>query len=78
MSGDEVRLVRPAAEHLPAYQDALKRGWSPDNIRGVAAAEEQLEWIARDPAGFLESRDDPEARGEPVKLPDGSTVRRLP
>ena len=78
MSGEEVRLVRPGAEHLPAYEEALRRGWSPDNIRGRAAAEEQIEWIARDPAGFLASRDDPEARGEPVRLPDGSTAPRIP
>lgn len=75
---DAVRLVRPGPEHLAAYEAVLRQGWSPDNVRGQAAAEEQLEWIERDPAGFLASRDDPEARGEPVRLPDGSTVRRLP
>ena len=78
MNGGGVRLVRPADEHLPAYVDALKRGWSPDNVRGLAAAEEQLDWIARDPAGFLDSCDDPEACGKPVRLPDGSTAARLP
>ena len=78
MSADEVRLVRPGPKHLPAYEEALRRCWSPDNIRGRSAAEEHIEWIARDPAGFLASRDDPEARGEPVRLPDGSFLRRLP
>jgi predicted acetyltransferase len=57
---------------------ALKRGWSPDNVRGAAAVEEQLAWIARDADGFLARLDDPEALGDPVKLPDGSTVTRLP
>ena len=78
MSGAEVRLVHPAAEHLPAYVEALRRDWSPDNVRGRTAAEEQLAWIARDADGFLASLDDPDARGAPVKLPDGSTVHRLP
>jgi len=78
VSAEAVRLVRPGPEHLPAYEEALRRGWSPDNIRGLAAAEEQLEWIARDAAGFLASREDPEARGEPVRLPDGSTAPRIP
>jgi predicted acetyltransferase len=63
---------------MPAYDEAKRRGWSPDNVRGQAAAEEQLAWIARDADGFLASLDDPEARGRPVKLPDGSTVPRLP
>ena len=33
-----MQLVVPALEHLPSYVDALNRGWSPDNIRGRAAA----------------------------------------
>jgi predicted acetyltransferase len=72
------RLVRPAAEHLPAYEAALRQGWSPDNVRPVEAAREQLAAIAADPAGFLAARDDREARGGPVMLPDGSQVPRLP
>ena len=34
--------------------------------------------IAADPAAFVASLDDPEARGGPITLPDGSTVKRLP
>ena len=41
-------LVWPAAEYLPAYVDALKRGWSADNVRGDVAAREELEHIAAD------------------------------
>ena len=78
MTAGEVSLVRPGVEHLPSYTDALRRGWSPDNVRGQAAADEQLAWIARDAAGFLALLDDPEARGPRVRLPDGTTVRRLP
>ena len=74
----DLRLVVPGREHLAAFEAALRRGWAPDNTRGRAAAEEQLAWIERDPEGFLASLDDPEARGAPVKLPDGSTVPRLP
>lgn len=43
-----MKLVVPAAEHLASYVGALERAWSPDNLRGKAAAEEQLAWIARD------------------------------
>lgn len=73
-----LELVRPAAEHLPSYTAALERGWSPDNIRGAVAAEEELERIRTDAAAFLESLDDREAKGPPVTLLDGSQARRIP
>ena len=71
-------LVWPSLDRLPGYVDALERGWSPDNLRGRAAADEQLARIAADPAGFVASLVDREATGEPIALPDGSTVARLP
>jgi predicted acetyltransferase len=73
-----IELVRPAIEHLDGYVAALRRGWSPDNIRGTATADEHLASIDRDAEAFLDLLDDPEARGLPVTLPDGSTVPRLP
>src|SRR6266480_3687040 len=33
-----MQLVPPALDRLPSYVAALKRGWSPDNIKGAAAA----------------------------------------
>ncbi len=74
----EVRLIRPSLEALPSYRAALERGWSPDNIRLEAAAREELARIEADPAAFVASLDDPEAKGPPIKLPDGSTAQRLP
>ena len=71
-------LVCPALPYLASYSDALQRGWSHDNIRGIAATHEELERIARNPVDFVESLTDPEARGPPIALPDGSTVPRLP
>jgi len=71
-------LITPSLASLPAYVDALERGWSPDNVRGKAAADEQLARIAADPDGFIAGLDDPEARGGPVSLPDGTQVERLP
>lgn len=73
-----MQLVWPAAEHLPSYIAALQSGWSADNVRGAVAAAEELERIAADPAGFLASMVDREAKGDPVKLPDGSIVKRIP
>lgn len=73
-----VQLVRPELEHLGSYVAALERGWSADNVRGQAAAEEELERIAKDPSAFLAAMEDREAQGPPVTLPDGSTVARIP
>lgn len=72
-----MELVWPTAEHLPSYADALRRGWSVDTGRPAARAEE-LARIEEDPSAFLASQLDPEGRGPPVTLPDGSTVPRLP
>lgn len=73
-----IQLLKPGLAELPAYVAALKAGWSPDNIRKAAAAQEQLEKIAQDAAGFVASLDDPEAAGGPIPLPDGSFIERLP
>lgn len=71
-------LVTPAQAHLASYEAALARGWSADNERGKAAADEELARLRSNPTAFLESMDDREARGGPVTLPDGSVVPRLP
>lgn len=73
-----MRLVWPALEYLPNYVAALERGWSPDNVRGVAAAQEELDRIAMDAPKFVASLVDREAKGPPVMLPDGSSFPRLP
>lgn len=78
MPGDGLTLVSPAREYLGGYAEALERGWSPDNVRGAEAAREQREHIAREPDAFLASRNDREGKAGPIKLPDGSEVRRLP
>jgi len=73
-----MHLVRPAREHLAGYVAALERGWSADNVRGAAAAAEELERIRANADAFIASLEDREGRGAPVKLPDGSLVPRLP
>ena len=73
-----MHLVRPSEAHLTSYVGALARGWSPDNLRGPAAAAEELDLIEADPAAFLAGLDDREAKGPPIHLPDGSPVARLP
>lgn len=73
-----MELIRPSHEHLASYCDALQRGWSADNLRGAAAAREELERITADPVAYLALLDDPQALGGPVTLPDGSRVARIP
>jgi predicted acetyltransferase len=72
-----MQLVWPAQEHLTSYVHALQQGWSPDNLR-PAAAQDQLQEIDRDAAGFIARQIDREGKGPPVILPDGSTAKRLP
>jgi predicted acetyltransferase len=71
------QLIRPARAYLDAYRASLETGWSANNIRPEAAAEE-LQAIAKDPDAFVASLDDPDARGADIQLPDGSFVKRLP
>jgi predicted acetyltransferase len=72
-----MELVWPGEQYIGSYVGALQRGWSPDNVRPEAAAEE-LAAIEEDAKAFLTSLVDREARGKPVTLPDGSIVPRLP
>jgi predicted acetyltransferase len=73
-----IALTQPTLERLPQLADALRRGWSPDSVRGQAAADEALATIEADAAGFVARQTDPEAKGSPVTLPDGTKVARLP
>jgi predicted acetyltransferase len=73
-----LKLVVPSLAHLDTYADALRRGWSPDNVRLAEAAREELARIAKDPVAFIAWLDDREAKGGPITLPDGSRVPRLP
>jgi predicted acetyltransferase len=73
-----MKLVVPSLAYLDAYAEALRRGWSPDNLRMEAASREELEHIEADRAAFVGLLDDREAKGGPIALPDGSEVPRLP
>ncbi|MCC5827809.1 MAG: GNAT family N-acetyltransferase [Phycisphaeraceae bacterium] len=73
-----MQLVRPDHQHLESYVAALRRGWTPDNVRGAVAAEDDLKRIESDPAAFLAGLEDRQARGPMVELPDGTRVKRIP
>jgi RimJ/RimL family protein N-acetyltransferase len=60
-------LIWPSLDRLPGYVDALERGWSPDNLRGAARAQEQLTHIAEDPAAFVASLVDREAATQALR-----------
>jgi predicted acetyltransferase len=72
------QLVAPASAYLPGYVSALKRGWSPNNERGLLATLEELSGIERNPAEFLALMDTRAGTASPVTLPDGTQVPRLP
>src|SRR5687767_1871029 len=73
----QLQLISPAEEHLASYIDALRRGWSPDNLR-PEAAQDELARIENDSVLFLSLQTDRDAKAPPVVLPDGMTVPRLP
>lgn len=72
-----MKLRIPSIDDIPAYVSALRKGWSPDNLR-PEAAHEQIAAISKDAASFVSKLDDPTAKAGPVTLPDGSQVPRLP
>ncbi len=72
-----ITLRRPDLADLPAYRDALLTGYSPNNLDPEFYRLE-LALIEADAKGFVTSLDDPEARGAPVRQPDGSFKPRLP
>lgn len=74
----DLELRRASRALLPDYVGALRRGWSADNVRGAAAANEELVAIARDADAIVASLHDRAAQGPPVAMPDGSRVQRLP
>ncbi len=74
----DLELRVPTLEHLPAFASALRQGWSPDNLRGLAAARDELAQIDADPRTFVDRQVDREAKGAPIALPDGSLAQRLP
>lgn len=66
-------LVEPSLARLDEYAAALRRGWSPNNVRDVSG--EQLTEIAADPVAFVRQFT---VAGGTVKLGDGREVARLP
>jgi predicted acetyltransferase len=72
-----MQLVQPSLEHIDSYASALETGWSPNNMR-AAQAQEELQKIKADPTAFLASLDSTKNAGDPVTMPDGTTVPRLP
>ena len=71
-------LVTPGRPYLSSYRDALLRGWEPDNLRGQQSTADHLALIEADTEAFLGLLEDPLGQGPPIRLPDGSTIPRLP
>src|SRR5690554_6629297 len=72
-----VKLIEPSIALIEPYKAVLTKGWSPNTIRAEAATEE-LRAIENDPAAFIASLTDLEAKGLPILMPDGSLAERLP
>lgn len=70
-------LRRPTLAHVQGWADALTRGWSPA-VNEPHLPQQQRAAIASDPARFVDGLWDPDAKGPPIKLPDGTQVERFP
>ncbi|MFU8814757.1 MAG: GNAT family N-acetyltransferase [Pseudomonadales bacterium] len=73
-----MNLLQPAEDHLDGYLAALRRGWSANTMATPDLIREELERIEADPVGVLAAMDDREAKGPPIRLPDGTLAKRLP
>jgi len=73
-----MELVTPALDYLPGYVAALDRGWAADRERAAQWIEHERAEIAKGEAAFVAMHADPEGKGGPVTLPDGTQVSRLP
>ncbi len=71
------RLAAASSALLPAYADALRRGFEPSTYEGAAVAQAHLASMERDPAEFVRFLDN-RAGGGTIRLPDGREVPRLP
>ncbi|WP_210493683.1 GNAT family N-acetyltransferase [Microvirga antarctica] len=67
-----ITLLRPSLDWLPAYEDALVAGWSPNTDQDVSR--DQLLQLRRNPRRFLDDL----YHSPTLRLPDGREVRRLP
>jgi predicted acetyltransferase len=72
-----MELVWPARPYLASYVSALNRGWARDESRPESGAEDRAA-VEADATRFLASLVDREAKGDPITLPDGTKVPRLP
>ena len=71
----DIEIVRPEPGFLDGYVTALERGWRPGTYLDAEDVQRQVRVIKADPEVFLASLDDPDGRGEPVALPDGTQPR---
>ncbi len=72
-------LVAPAERYLASYVAACEQGWASEKATlDAEAAGRELAEIQADPDAFLAALNHPTRMDQPVILPDGSTVPRLP
>lgn len=72
-----MKLVKPALEYLDSYANALRKGWYGDH-GDEKKIDRELAEIAADPMAVVARKDDPDAKGAPIEMPDGTFVPRIP
>ncbi len=67
------QLVRPELAHIPSFLEALREGFSRDNLRATSPGE--IAQIEREPEWFVRQVNHPPSQ---VVLPDGTLGQRVP
>lgn len=71
-----MRLIRPTLAELPAYLDALERGWHAEDQTTQGPAIDEWLAIHADPERFLAAHDNDRGRGTPIALADGTVIEQ--
>ncbi len=74
----DIRVIAPTLRDLPAYRDALVRGWLPYASAQESLRLSELMRIDADAPAFIAAQDAPSGAPPDVMTPDGSVFKRIP
>lgn len=73
-----LNIVAPSLDLLPSYLTALERDWTPNADVDPEGASKLIARISQNQEAFITSLSNPEGKGSPIILDDGTSVPRLP
>lgn len=74
-----IQLIQPSAQYLDAYLETLARGWSPSSfLKSAEPLQAEIDEVNANHVRFFKNNLNMTGGGEPIVLPDGTSVERLP